>query len=308
MEKIIPLISRTVVSEAFEEDTEVKENCFQTYESLVERCPREISGFVPQLVEQALVYLQFDPNYTGGGEDEDEELQDEEDWGYESGESDDEFDYDVEDDDLSGKVRKACARLLSSIALCQPESLPLLHQKVSFFFFFFNNSSIILSDLFPPLTPPLPPPPPTQKAIPVLIQRFTEREEYVKLDVFHAFIALLRSTSKTYGRALTSEKGKGVVQNLRSYVGQIVTTFVRQLSSKQTKHPSKEGVFSVLRELTAFVEGVFDENQVGLLVPGMLEAMEEKQHAGGVQLKGIVLQFLRDLLHSHPTSFFNPPF
>ena len=127
MDKIIPLIGGVVregqgreEGEGGEEEVELKEMCFQTYESLVERCPREVGGVVGELVELSLNYLVWDPNYTGGGGEEEEEEgwgdggeegwgdEGDEEWGYGSGESDDEFDYDVEDDDMSGKVSCCC--------------------------------------------------------------------------------------------------------------------------------------------------------------------------------------------------------
>ena len=108
-----------------------------------------------------------------------------------------------------------------------------------------------------------------------------------------------------------SERGKGVVDGVRKEVKGVVDEFGKQLGSKQTKVATKEGIFGVLRELTGFVEGIFNEREVGLLVPKVVEALEGKGggggvggSGGGVQLKGIVLLFLRDLLHSHPTSYF----
>eukprot|EP00008_Paramoeba_atlantica_P012357 CAMPEP_0201479450 /NCGR_PEP_ID=MMETSP0151_2-20130828/4148_1 /ASSEMBLY_ACC=CAM_ASM_000257 /TAXON_ID=200890 /ORGANISM="Paramoeba atlantica, Strain 621/1 / CCAP 1560/9" /LENGTH=837 /DNA_ID=CAMNT_0047860947 /DNA_START=149 /DNA_END=2662 /DNA_ORIENTATION=- len=79
---------------------------------------------------------------------------------------------------------------------------------------------------------------------------------------------------------------------------------VKQLGSKQTKAQTKEGIFGVLREMAAFSESIFEKEHVTVLIPGVIEGMNERQ----VQRKGIVLQFLRDLLFSHPADYFQDHF
>lgn len=57
-----------------EEDDEMREICLQTLESFVYRCPTEISLFVPELIQLALEYIKYDPNFAGD-DDEDEDLE-----------------------------------------------------------------------------------------------------------------------------------------------------------------------------------------------------------------------------------------
>ena len=86
--------------------------------------------------------------------------------------------------------------------------------------------------------------------------------------------------------------------------------FKKEWGKREVKVGTREGMFMVLREITGFQEGIFEEQEVQILMPMVVEALEGKWGGaggggvGGGQLKGIVLQFLRDLLHSHPTSYF----
>ena len=63
-----------------------------------------------------------------------------------------------DDDDASWKVRRGAAKLLAAV---------------------YTNYSADLDALYP-------------KTVPSLLSRFREREESVKADIFHAFVALLQ--------------------------------------------------------------------------------------------------------------------
>ncbi|KAJ3268750.1 Cullin-associated NEDD8-dissociated protein 1 [Terramyces sp. JEL0728] len=82
-------------------------------------------------------------------------------------EDEEEEDY-SDDDDMSYKVRRASAKLLASIVTNQPQTIPTLYDKVT----------------------------------PVLIQRFNERQETVRVDVITAFITLVKCTGVHHGQAV----------------------------------------------------------------------------------------------------------
>merc|ERR1719285_1700086 len=69
-------------------------------------------------------------------------------------------DEDSDDDDVSWKVRRAAAKCLEAVILSRHEMIDSFYRTIS----------------------------------PALITRFKEREENVKSDIFHAYIALLRQT------------------------------------------------------------------------------------------------------------------
>lgn len=74
--------------------------------------------------------------------------------------SDDEDDY-SDDEDMSWKVRRACAKCLAAIVQARPELLSEIYTRVS----------------------------------PVLISRFKEREKSVRLDIFTTYTWILHQTA-----------------------------------------------------------------------------------------------------------------
>jgi len=73
-----------------------------------------------------------------------------------------------DDEDASWKVRRAAAKCLATIVAAYPDALGEVYGQ----------------------------------ACPALLARFREREESVKIDVFHAFIALLAQARPPRARAL----------------------------------------------------------------------------------------------------------
>ncbi|KAL6064787.1 Cullin-associated NEDD8-dissociated protein 1 [Balamuthia mandrillaris] len=181
---IVKLLIKFMHDERFEEEEELKENCFQTFESLVLRCPTEIKPFLDEIVKECLEFVKYDPNQIDMEEEEEEEEQgsDEEDF---SGE---EEDYDDEDD-MSWKVRRSSAKCLSAIITTRPD---------------------LIADLY-------------KEVVPAIIARFKEREDNVKLDIFSTFGDVLKQTvlvSKSYTHeedsplALLKQNVPSVIANL----------------------------------------------------------------------------------------------
>ena len=136
-------------------DAEMCEACLQAFDSFVLRCPKEVTTFQQEIARTALQYISYDPNYADA--DDDEEMEDEDE---DMEEDEDDAEY-SDDDDVSWKVRRAAAKVLSSLILSRPDRLP---------------------ELVPML-------------LPTLINRFREREENVKMDIFGTFNDLLSQAS-----------------------------------------------------------------------------------------------------------------
>lgn len=68
----IPQFLPIIITHASSEnaDDELREICFQSLESFVIRCPTEITPFVDRIIDLALTYLKYDPNYAADDEDE----------------------------------------------------------------------------------------------------------------------------------------------------------------------------------------------------------------------------------------------
>lgn len=53
---------------------ELRESCFMGFESFILRCPNEVEGHLRKILEAALAYMSYDPNYAyGDGEEEENE-------------------------------------------------------------------------------------------------------------------------------------------------------------------------------------------------------------------------------------------
>ncbi|XP_076457085.1 cullin-associated NEDD8-dissociated protein 1-like [Babylonia areolata] len=192
LQSMVPL----VVKYCQMEDDELREYCLQAFESFVRRCPKEVSPFIPEIIDICLKYICHDPNYNY---DDDEEAMDTEADEEEEEESDDEY---SDDDDMSWKVRRSAAKCIEAIISTRHEMLVEFYRSVS----------------------------------PALIARFKEREENVKNDIFHAYISLLRQTrpvaTSSSDRMETEE---GPVLMLQSQIGDIVRAIHKQLKEKSIK-------------------------------------------------------------------------
>jgi hypothetical protein len=99
----------------------------QCFESLILRCPKEITPFLDKIIALCLNFIKHDPNYSGDGDDEEGEDMDTEEEG-EDEEAEDE-DY-SDDDDMSWKVRRSSTKCLSAIITTRPELIQELYKTV----------------------------------------------------------------------------------------------------------------------------------------------------------------------------------
>ncbi|RZC88476.1 hypothetical protein C5167_016279 [Papaver somniferum] len=252
---------------ASENDEELREYSLQALESFLLRCPRDISPYCDEILHLTLEYLSYDPNFTDNMEE------DTDDESHEEEEDDEDADEYTDDEDISWKVRRAAAKCLSAIIVSRPEMLSKLYGE----------------------------------ACPKLIERFKEREENVKMDVFNTFIELLRQTG-------TVTKGQIEINELRQVyifclegcprwllkqeVSKIIKSINRQLREKSVK--TKVGAFSVLRELVVVLPDCLADH-IGTLVSGIEKALSESSN-----LKIEALIFTRLVMSSHSPSVFHP--
>jgi cullin-associated NEDD8-dissociated protein 1 len=184
LDRIIPLFIHlcgdpTDESQQTEEYNDIREQSFPGLESFVLKCPLEVTPHVSSILDIALRFSRYDPNYC----------YDEEEEGNDEGTGDimeedvdqDEDDADMyqeeyegsDDDDTSWKVRKAAVRVILAIITARKE--------------------VLEEDMFAMLSREL-------------ILRFKEREESVRLEVFNCFIQLLYGASHRYSIQSTTEQ------------------------------------------------------------------------------------------------------
>ncbi|XP_060825197.1 cullin-associated NEDD8-dissociated protein 1 isoform X1 [Bombus pascuorum] len=265
IEKVMPLI----VQYSNEDDDELREYCLQAFESFVYRCPKEITSHINKIIEICLVYITYDPNYNY--DDDMNEMSDAEDIMMEveeDGEEDAEDEY-SDDDDMSWKVRRAAAKCLEAVVSSRRELLPELYKVVS----------------------------------PALISRFKEREENVKSDIFHAYIALLRQTRPATGVALdpdAMEDDDGPIALLQQQVPLIVKAVHRQMKEKSIK--TRQDCFSLLKELVLVLPGALS-NHIPALIPGIQYSLGDKNSSSNMKID--TLAFVHTLLITHQPEVFH---
>ncbi|CAL8068437.1 unnamed protein product [Calicophoron daubneyi] len=140
---------------------DIHELAIQTLETLIRRCPRAVLPMLPELICLLCERLQYDPNYDYSVNDTemDQIAIDNGDGDLDESEEDEADDY-SDDEDSSWKVRRAAARALEAIIIAYPE---------------------MTSDFYTNIGP-------------LLIRRFEEHEEPVRLTIFSCLGTLLRQT------------------------------------------------------------------------------------------------------------------
>ncbi|RDX84693.1 Cullin-associated NEDD8-dissociated protein 1 [Mucuna pruriens] len=221
---------------ASENDEELREYSLQALESFLLRCPRDISVYCDEILHLTLEYLSYDPNFTDNMEE------DTDDEGLEEEEDDESANEYTDDEDVSWKVRRAAAKCLAALIVSRPE---------------------ILSKLY-------------DEACPKLIDRFKEREENVKMDVFNTFIELLRQTGNV-------TKG--------------------QIDANEMRQVANVGAFSVLKELVVVLPNCLADH-IGSLIPGIEKALNDKSSTSNLKIEA--LTFTRLVLSSHSPDVFHP--
>ncbi|XP_073147008.1 cullin-associated NEDD8-dissociated protein 1 [Henckelia pumila] len=245
---------------ASENDEELREYSLQALESFLLRCPRDISSYCDQILRLTLEFLSYDPNFTDNMEEDTDEES------YVEEEDDESANEYTDDEDVSWKVRRASAKCLAALIVSRPEMLSRLYEE----------------------------------ACPKLIDRFKEREENVKMDVFSTFIELLRQTGNvTKGQTDFDQSSPKYL--LKQEVPKIIRSVNRQLREKSIK--TKVGAFSVLKEVIIVLPDCLADH-IGSLTPGIEKALCDKSSTSNLKIEALV--FTRLVLASHTPSVFHP--
>ncbi|XP_076935987.1 cullin-associated NEDD8-dissociated protein 1-like [Bidens hawaiensis] len=245
---------------ASENDEELREYSLQALESFLLRCPRDIVSYCNEILHLTLEYLSYDPNFTDNMEE------DTDDEVHDEEEDDDSANEYTDDEDVSWKVRRAAAKCLSALIVSRPE---------------------MLSNLY-------------DEACPKLVDRFKEREENVKMDIFNTFIELLRQTGNVTKGQIAVDK-LSPRWSLKQEVPKVVKSINRQLREKSIK--TKIGAFSVLKELVVVLPDCLADH-IGSLIPGIEKALFEKSSTSNLKIEALI--FTRLVLASHSPAVFHP--
>lgn len=102
---------------------------------------------------------------------------------------------------------------------------------------------------------------------------FTEREENVKVDIFNAYIALLKQSRAIIGSSVDSNDknySENLARVLREQIPLIVRSLHKQLREKSIK--TRQGSFALLTEVVNVLPGSLTEHVVSL-IPGILYSL-----------------------------------
>ena len=176
---------------------ELRESCFMGFESFVQKCPNQVEPHIDKIVQAAIAYMSYDPNYSYGIDENGDEMDegsgddDDDDYGYDDddvyGEEEDDDFYDDDDDDESWKVRRSAIRALTAIVEANrhdPGFLWLRPYTVR------RNKSV-------------------ECVASALVARFKEREENCRVGILETFAKLLEVTTEKSASTCNSSDGSG---------------------------------------------------------------------------------------------------
>ncbi|KAI0668620.1 ARM repeat-containing protein [Trametes maxima] len=214
----------------------------------------------------------------GGDDDEDEEMADEDDDEDELG---DEYD---DDEDTSYKIRRSATKLLAAVIATRPELLTTLYKEVS----------------------------------PVLISRFGDREETVRLEVWSTYSVLLTQTGvyggtpqsnagHTVGGKRKREEGMEVEETpyslLQSQVPPLAKALLNQIKSPKTAVSNLEAGFSLLHKLLTALPGSL-ANQSAQIIANAKSVLSASSRSSSASLQVTCMAFLALFFSKHPPAVY----
>jgi len=323
---------------------EVREAALVALDSFQSCCTEEMKPFTDDLLKAGTLFLKYDPNYADPGDDDecDEELSypaDGDDDGSDPGGSDKEEDDAFEDDgdfsdedDVSWKVRRCAAKLLSTVVSTRASDLIRGSREGGGLAY--------------------------KKVAPVLIDRFHEREENVRLEVLAAATVLVKKTGEiadgivTCGPAHSSaasmmapsrkkRRGSnasmmdtdpapvaplvdehGVRDSLLQLVPRLSKSVGKLLNKKSITLPTKQAGIVLLSETVSVLHGKF-ENTLHIFINALIDAAGNALASGGnvvvasapggsaatatsASVRIEVLRLLSKIFENHPLKVVDP--
>lgn len=203
-----------------------------------------------------LNYIIYDPNYNYEADEGEAAQMD----------TEEEEDIDSEeysdDDDMSWKVRRSAAKCLEAVISTRHE---------------------LIEDFYNTLSP-------------ALISRFKEREENVKSDIFHAYIALLKATRPRddLSNPDSMDQVPRSITLLQDQIPQIVNCIQPLMREKSVK--TRQDCFLLLRELLNALPGALS-NSFEQLMPGIQYSLSDKNTTSNMKIDA--LGFVCCMLQTH---------
>ncbi|KAK9480698.1 armadillo-type protein [Lipomyces japonicus] len=235
------------------EDDEVREHGLTALDTFLSLCPNEMNNFVGDIIATGVKFVKYDPNYAefdSDNEDSDNDnddddskvidLDDNEEEDEDEGNQFDDIDLDegfTDDEDVSWKLRRGSAKLLTTLIDTRPD---------------------LISNLYSSLAS-------------LLVSRFKEHEESVRVEVLNAFAHLVKqitvdSSSSSYpkkkGKRRMSDDSMVLESDPRALLPDISGRIFKILAFHLQKTPgvlTKQASIVVATELVAVLQTLPDE-------------------------------------------------
>lgn len=246
---------------------ELKEYVLYSIEACTLRSPREVKRFFDDVVNLSKECLTYDPNYEEQDDDEDEhdggmavDNEDEED---EEDEIDDD-DVGSDDDDESWKVRRAAAKCCAALISQYPDMLQSLYKTLA----------------------------------PLLLKRFNEREESVKIEVVETFQVLLRKTvSSTSAQSPSGDASQTTSAPLQCLVDikeKILKASIKQLRARSLK--TRNAIFRMLKHLL-YCQHAALHGYLNLIANNVSKTLADRSGTSSIRIE--VLEFVQEMMKTH---------
>jgi cullin-associated NEDD8-dissociated protein 1 len=216
---------------------ELRESCFMGFESFVQKCPNQVEPHIDKIVQAAIAYMSYDPNYSYGIDEDGDEMDegngdgddgnDDDNYGYdddddEYGEEEDDF-YDDDDDDESWKVRRSAIRALTAIVEANRHDPGFLWSRP---YTVRRNKSV-------------------DCVASALVARFKEREENCRVGVLETFAKLLEVTTKKAATSPEPQDGATSGSSGKPHGGANILQFSSASAEDDEMNDSKDYVVVV---------------------------------------------------------------
>ena len=278
---------------------ELRESCFMGLESFVLRCPKQVEPHLTNIIQAALAYMSYDPNYSYGSdpeeddnapngdddEDNDDADDDEED---EYEEDDDDEDEEEDDDDESWKVRRGAVRALKAVVEAKKHDPAILWLTS---FAIRKQQAVVAA---------------------ALVNRFKEREENCRVGVIDCFTRLLAVTIAAASDAASATVVSFASTNrdtppesttttksmidLNKYRQKIVKECEKILSTKKGNERSKSSCLALLATLCKAPGGVGSQAELTSVfqhVEAFLASPQQQQQQHHHHREGTISKALR---------------
>lgn len=276
---------------------EVREAALVSLESFQSFCTTEMIRFTDDVLNAGMIYLKYDPNYADPGDEGDEEMggtqqdgDEDEDNSFGGSDDEDAFEDDgnfSDEDDISWKVRRCAAKLLATVI--STRAADLIKGKG-------EGGGKAYTDVAP-----------------LLVERFHEREENVRLEVLATATVLVRKTGEVAegtfvpsststsvnitgdmgpppkkrrgsdasmldgsipsGVPVPSADETGVKESLQALVPKLSKSLSKLLKMKSTTLPTKQASVTLLSSIVTILHGGLDE-VLGLFIEPLVDAVK----------------------------------